>query len=224
MYLRDVERGIRPEISGSYSEALRDLVGPRGAVMLNVAILGLDIVGVEVGNFGDIRVGDLAVIALIVVVGQDLPVELALHIPGVVKEVILEVVVVESRLLVDTVKVVLPGNFGNLASIQVDPDKAIPVNVHMNRGEEIVVGKSIDFSLVVLGDDETVASDFILNPVTGLGDTVLMGSEKPFPGEDRSSLKLKHVLRGVPGSRQSTNRLLLILGRNSGGTKEVPQE
>lgn len=37
--------------------------------MLDVAGLGLDIVGVEVCDGGDIRVSDLAVIALIVVIG-----------------------------------------------------------------------------------------------------------------------------------------------------------
>lgn len=223
MYLRDVERGIRPEVGGGNSEALLNLVGSLGAVMLNVAVLGLDIVGVEVGNCGDIGVGDLAVVALIIVVGQNLPVKLALLIPGVVKDVILKVVVVKSGLLIDTVKVVLPGNLGVLASIQVDPDKTISVNMHMDRGE-IVVEESIDASLLVLDYDEIVASDFILNPVTSVGNTVLMGSEKPFPGEDRSPFKLVHALGGVPGSGQSTDSRLLVLRRSSGGTKVIPQE
>lgn len=151
--------------------------------MLNMAIFGLDIVGVEVGNCGDIRVGNLAVVALIVVVGQDFPVEIALHIPGVVKDVILKVVVLKTGLLIDAIKVILPGNFGNLASIQIDPDKTIPVNMQMDRGE-IVVVESLDASLVVFDDGKAVACDIIFNPVTSIGDTVLVGSEKPFPGED----------------------------------------
>jgi hypothetical protein len=117
MYLRDVARGIRPEVGGGYPEALLNLVGSLGAVMLNVAILGLDIVRVQVGNCRDIGVGDLAVIALIIVIGENLPVKLALHIPGVVKDIILKIVVVKSGLLINTVKVVLPGNLRGLASI-----------------------------------------------------------------------------------------------------------
>lgn len=192
--------------------------------MLNMAVLCLDIVGVEVGDFGDVRVGDLAVVALIIIVGQDLPVEVALHIPGVVECIILEVVVVESGLLIDTGKVVLPGNLGNIASVQVDPDKTIPVNVHMDRRGEIVVEECFDASFLILEDDEFIANDIISNPVTGVGDTVLMGSEKPFSGEYRAPFELKHALGGVPGSGQSTDRALLVLRRSSGSTKEVPQE
>ena len=69
IYSRDIERGIRPEIGSCYPESLLDLVRSRGTVVLDVAGLGLDIVGVEVCDGGDIRVSDLAVIALIVVIG-----------------------------------------------------------------------------------------------------------------------------------------------------------
>jgi hypothetical protein len=93
----------------------------------------------------------------------------------------------------------------------------------MNRGE-VFAAESVDASLVVLGDDELVASGVILNPVTSVGDSVLMGSEKPLPGEDRSSFKLVHSLGSVPGSGQSTDRLLLVLRCHSGGTKVVSQE
>lgn len=222
MHLRHVERGIRPEVGGGNSEALLNLVLSLRAVMLNMAVLCLDIVGVEVGDFGDIRVGDLTVVALIIIVGQNLPVEVALHIPGVVECIILEVVVVEPGLLIDTIKVVLPGDLGNLASVQVDPDETISVNVHMDRRGETVVEESFDASFLILEDDEFIANDIISNPVTSVGNTVLMGSEKPFPGEDRSSFKLIHALGGVPGSGQSTDRALLVLRRRSGSTKEVP--
>jgi len=184
IYSRYVERGIRPEVSGGDTEPLLNLVLSLSAVMLNVAVLGLDIIGVEVGDFGDIRVGDLAVVTLVVIVRQNLPVKLALHIPGVIECIILEVVVVEPGLFVDTVEVVLPGDLGNLAGVQVDPDETISVNVHMNRRGEIVVEVSFDVSFLIFEDDEVVTNNIISNPVTGVGDTVLVGSEKPFPAED----------------------------------------
>lgn len=220
IYLRDIERGIRPEVGCGNSEALRDLVGSWGAVMLDVTALGLDIVGIEVGDCGDIGVGDLAVITLIVVVGQNLPIEIALHIPGMVKDVILKVVVLEPGLFIDTVKVIFPGNLGDLASIQIDPDETIPVNVHVDR-REVAVMESFDASLVVPDDRKAISSYLVCNPVTSVGNTVLMGCEKPFPGEDRSSLKLVHVLRPVPGRRKRTDRLLLVLDWNSRSAKEV---
>lgn len=188
--------------------------------MLDVAVLGLDVVGVEVGNGGNIGVSHLAVVALVVVVGQDLPVEVALLIPAVVEEVVLEIVVDESGLLVDTVEVILPGDLGGLSSIQVDPDEPVTVHVHMYRGEVIFV-EGLDASLVVLDDDEFVASGFIANPVTGVGDTVLVSSEEPLPGEDRPPFQLVHGLGSIPGGRQGTDRLLSLLRRRGGGSAKV---
>lgn len=181
--LRDIEGSVRPEVGGGYPEALLDLILSLGAEMLNMAILGLDVVGVEVCNLGDLRMGDPAVIALVIVVGQNLPVEFAFHIPSVIEEVVLKVVVFESRLLIDPVKVVLPSNLGGLRCVQVHPDEAISVEVHMNSGQ-IFAEESLDVVLVVLANDELVAGSLVLNPVTGVGDAVLVGSEKPLAGED----------------------------------------
>jgi hypothetical protein len=139
----------------------------------------------------------------------------------VIEDVILEVIVLEPGLLIDTVEVVFPGDFGGVASIQIHPDKSISVNVYVGR-EEIVAVESIDLSIVVFGDDELVACGVIANTVTSVGDSVLVCSKKPLPGEDRSSFKLIHILGCVPGSGQSTDRLLLILRWSSGGTKVVP--
>ena len=222
-HLRDVERGIRPEVGSSDPEALLNLVGSLGTVVLDMAVFGLEIVGVEIGDGRDIGVSDLAVVALIVVIGENLPVEVAFHVPCVVEVVFIEVVVLESRLLVDSVEVVLPSYLGRLASIQVDPDEAVFVNVCVSRGEIAAVA-SLDVSLVILHDNEFIASGVILNPVTKIGDAGLVRGEKPLAGEDRSSFKLVHGLRGVPGSGQSTDRSFLVLGRRSGSTKEVPQE
>lgn len=224
IYSRDVEGCIRPEVCSGDSEALVDLVLPCGTVMLDMTVLGLDMVGVEVGDCGNVRVRDPAVVTFVIVVGQNLPVELAIHIPGMIKDVILKVIVLEPGLLIDTIKVVLPSNLGGLACVQVYPDETISVNVSMDRIEVVVV-EGTNAAFAVFGDDEFIANDTILNIVTRVGDSGLMSSKEPFPGEDRSSLELEHVLGRVPRSGQSTDWLLLVLRRRrSGGTKEVPQE
>lgn len=93
--------------------------------MLDVAVLGLDIVGVEIGDGRDVGVRDLAVVALVVVVCQDLPVEIARHIPSVIEGVVLEVVLLEPGLLVDALEVVFPGDLGGFAGVQVHPDESV---------------------------------------------------------------------------------------------------
>jgi len=226
--LRDIERGVRPEVCDGNSEALVDLVLSLGTVMLNVSVLGLDVVGVQIGNCGNVGMSDFAVVTLVIVVGQNLPVKVALHVPGMVKVVLLKVVVVKSGLLIDPVKVIFPGNLGSLAGVQVHPDKAVSVHVDVN-GVEIVLVETGDVSLLILDDDELVAGSVILNPVTGVDEAVLVCCEKPFAREDRSSFQLVHVLRSIPGGRQCPDRLLLILGLDGGGgggrgAKEIPQE
>lgn len=197
-YSRDIAGGVRPEVCGGYPEALVDLVLTLSAIVLNVAVLGLDVVGVQIGNGRNIRMGNLAVVALIVVVGQNLPVEVTLHVPSVIEVVVVEVVMVEAGLLVDTVKVVLPGNLGGLFGIKVDPDEVVPIDVYMDGGEIVVVKVRLDVSLLVLGDDELVPSSIVLYPVARVGDAVLVRGEEPFAREDGSSLKLIHVLGSVP--------------------------
>lgn len=194
--------------------------------MLNMAIFGLDVVGVEVCNFGDFRMRDPAVIALVVVVGQDLPVKFAFHVPGVIEDVVLEIVVVEPRLLVDPVKVVLPSNLGGLGCVEVHPDETVSVNVHMDR-REIFAEESLDVVLLVFADDELVANDVVSDPVAGVGDAMLVRGEEPLAGEDRSSFEFVHRLGSIPGSGQGTDRGLLALcllhwrGRRA---KEIPQK
>lgn len=226
VYSRDIAGGIGPEVSGGYAEALVDLILALGTIMLDVAVLRLDVVRGQVGDGGNVGVSDSAVITLVVVVGENLPVEVALLIPGVVEDVVLEVVVDKSGLLIDTVEVVLPGDLGGLASVQIHPDEAVAVDVHMN-GREIIFVESLDVSLVVFDDDELVASDLISNPVADIGDSVLVSSEEPLSGEDGSPFQFVHGLRSIPGGRQSTDSLLLLLllRRWSGGSTEViPQE
>ena len=222
IYLRHVERSIRPEVGRGYPEALLDLFGFLRTEMLDVAILGLDVVRVEVGDGGNIRVGDLTVVAFVVIVGEDLPVEVALLLPSVIKCVLLKVIVLEPRLLVDPFKVILPRHFGRLARIHVDPDKTIPVNVRVNRSEILLV-ESFDASLVV-DNDKLVPSGLVWSHVPRVRESMLVCSEEPLPGEDGSLFELVHRLRRVPASGKSTHRRLLVLRSHRGGTEEVPQE
>lgn len=139
MHLPDVH-GCIGEIGGAGNrKATLDLLWRRVAKVLDVAARGVNVVGAEVRSLGNIRIGRLAVIALVVVVGQDFPVVLSLQLPGVVELVILKVVGSQPLLLLDTVKVVGPGNFRLRTSIQVHPDKSILVNMDM-EGQKAVRG------------------------------------------------------------------------------------
>ncbi len=148
--------------------------------MQDLVVFRLDVVRVQVGDSRDIRVRDLTVVALVVVVCEDLPVELALHVPGVVKGVVLEVVELVAGLRVDALKVVFPGDLGLLASVQVDPDETIAVNVDVD-GLEAVALVATDVLILVLHDDVFVASGAVANHVASVGDAVLVRREEPLP-------------------------------------------
>lgn len=228
VYSRDIEGSVGPEVGGCDAESLVDLVLTGGTVVLDVAVLGLDVIGVEIGDCGDVGVGNKAVVALVVVVGENLPVEVSLHVPGVVEVVLIEVVELESGLLVDTFEVVLPGDLWCFTSVHVDPHKAIEVDVGMG-GEEVTSMEGTDVSLHIAGDEEFIAGSVILDTVAGVGDAGLVGGKKPLASEDRTLLQLVHGLGSVPGSRKSSDGSLSLLcwgglwGRGS-GAEVIPQE
>jgi hypothetical protein len=56
--------------------------------------------------------------------------------------------------------------------------------MHMDGREVIVMQVGLDVSLLILGDDELVASRVVLDPVAGIGDAVLVCGEEPFARED----------------------------------------
>ena len=60
------------------------------------------------------------------------------------------------------------------------------------------IDEAVDVALSVLADDHVEAGNVIAEPVTGLLQSHFVGDELPFSREDRSSLKLIHLLRGVP--------------------------
>ena len=74
--------------------------------MLDGACYRFDAVGGDISYVGDVRVGGLAVVAFVVVVGEDFPVVAAVHFPAVVEFVVVPVDVVISGEVVDTVEVV----------------------------------------------------------------------------------------------------------------------
>lgn len=234
---RDVEGGIRPEIGSSDAEPLVNLILSGSAEVLDMAIFGLDVVRIQISDGGDIRMRNEAVITLVIVIGKDLPVEVSLHVPGVIEVIFIEVVVLEAWLLIYPVEVILPSYFGCLAGVHVDPDKAIAVDVGV-RGKEITSMECRNISLHIPGDDKLIASSVIFHHVAGVGDTGLVGGEKPFTAEDGPLLELIHGLRGVPGGWECPDRLIAFFwgwsrGRCTGwcrgrcwgtGAEVIPQE
>lgn len=112
-------------------------------VVLNVRCLGVDIVGFEICDGWEVRMCGGTVIALVVVVGGDLPVVVGVDLPSVVKFVVVKVVVVKSFLLINTFEFLFPADFWSLLRVQVDPD------------ESIAVDTSVDWQQTVLGLVET---------------------------------------------------------------------
>lgn len=77
-------------------------------------------------------------ITFIVVVGQNLPVIVACHLPCMVKLVVVKVELLASLLLIYTLEFIIPANFWFGFAIQIDPDEAVVVNVDMDRKEAVL--------------------------------------------------------------------------------------
>lgn len=222
---RDVGGSIGQVVCDSNAEATVNLILALSTKVLDVLLLSLDPVRVEVGNGGDVRVSDLAVVTLVVVVGEDLPVVVTLHLPDVVEVVVVKVVVREALVGVKVVKVILPGDLGNLGAVHVDPDEATSINLDVD-GEKTVlllvkasagiavvallrsdngegtesgnVVEGVDVLILILGDDKLEVGNLILEPVASVGETSLVCGEEPLLGEDGALLKLVHLNRSVP--------------------------
>ncbi|KAI6765722.1 hypothetical protein HG530_006792 [Fusarium avenaceum] len=217
---RDVGGGIGKVVSDSNAESAVNLILSLSTKVLDVRLLCLDPVGVEVGNGGDIRVSNLAVVALVVVVGEDLPVVVTLHLPDVVEVVVVKVVVREALVGIEIVKVILPGDLRDLGTVHVDPDEATGINLDVN-GKKTVLGlvkagagitvvtllrsdngesteagdvvEGVDVVVLILGNDKLEVGDLILEPVAGLLESGLVCGEEPLLGEDGTLLELVHL-------------------------------
>lgn len=217
---RDIGRGIGEVICDSDAESAVNLVLSLGTEVLDVRLLCLDPVRVEVGDGGDIRVSDLAVVALVVVVGKDLPVVVALHLPDVIELVVVKVVVGEALMCVKVVKVILPGDLRGLSAVHVDPDEATSINLNVDGEKTILllvkasagitvvtllrsddgegteagdVVESVDVTILVASNDKLEVGHLILEPVTSVRDSGLVSGKEPLLGEDGALLKLVHL-------------------------------
>ena len=110
--------------------------------------LGDDSVCFEVCHSWKVWMRCCAVVAFVVVVRKDLPVIGAFHLPHVVEDIIIEVIEAVSFLLVDAFEVVLPSNLGLLLAIEVDPDKAVDIDVHVDREEAVSAAVEVGQLLV----------------------------------------------------------------------------
>ena len=131
-YLRNISRDIRKVVRGSNCEAVLSLLISRSGAVDDLVAFGDDGISLKVGHSWQVRMCGSAVIALIVVVGEDLPVVWSFHLPHVVEHVVVEVEHLVALLLINALEVVLPGNFGLCFGIEVDPNEAVDVDVYMD--------------------------------------------------------------------------------------------
>ena len=138
-YLRDHHGRHREVISAGGVEPLFDLLGSRLAMVLNVAGLGVAVKRLQVEEFRDIRMGGRAVVALVEVVGQDLPVVFAVQLIRAHEIVVVEVIGFVPFLLVDILEMLFPRHLRGLLRIQIDPDEAIHIDLDMDSEEAVLV-------------------------------------------------------------------------------------
>ncbi|KAI6774900.1 hypothetical protein HG530_001658 [Fusarium avenaceum] len=105
--------------------------------MLDVATLGIDSISREIRHSSSIWMSGLAVITLVVVVRQGLPVIIAAHAPSMVKVVVFEVERFVSRHFVDVVELGRP-ILRRLGGVQVDPNKPLGINLNMNTKKAVI--------------------------------------------------------------------------------------
>lgn len=139
LYLRDIVRDVREVISWCDSQASLCLLRSCSDIVNNVSTPSLDIVGLKISHRRNVWVSRLAVVAFVVVVGQDLPVVRTVHLPAVIKDVVVKVEFTVLFLLIGTEEVVFPLDLGNGFGIEVDPNETIAVNVYMN-GKQAILG------------------------------------------------------------------------------------
>lgn len=131
-----------------------------GNIVNDVSTLRLNVVSLQVSHRRDIGVCCLAVIALVIVVSQDLPVIVAVHLPGVVEDIFIEVEVLVLLLGVGAGEVVLPRHLRRFFGVKVDPDEAIVVNVGVDV-EKPILGFVEALELLVAGSFCQVAAETV---------------------------------------------------------------
>lgn len=107
--------------------------------MLNVTRLGHGVVKGQIRYGFYIWMRNLAMITFVIVICEGFPVVIALHAPDVIELIFREVKMFEPLLGVNPLKVVCPFHFWFWGRIQVDPDEANGIDVHMDRKEAMVL-------------------------------------------------------------------------------------
>lgn len=100
--------------------------------MDDLSVLGRHGVGLKVGQGANIWMRRGTVVALVVVVREYLPIVVALHLPEMIEDVVVEAELAVAFLSVDAIELLLPVKLRLLLSIHIDPDEAILVDVGVN--------------------------------------------------------------------------------------------
>jgi hypothetical protein len=131
-------RDVGEVISWCHNQACRLLLRLGGNIVNDVASLCLHVVGLEVSHRRDVGVSGLAVVTLVVIVGEDLPIVVPVHLPGVIKDIVIKVEVFIFLLGIGTLKVLLPRDIWGFFGVKVDPDETILVNVGVNTQQPVL--------------------------------------------------------------------------------------
>jgi hypothetical protein len=137
--LRDGHRDIGKVIGAQCVQSLIELFWGIFAVVLDVAALEIAVKRVEVEKGRNVRVRRGAVVALVEVVRQGLPVVLAVELVGVVQLVVAKVHLAVPLLHVDVLEVLVPAHLGLFLGVHVDPDEAVLVNLGVDPEQPVLI-------------------------------------------------------------------------------------
>lgn len=147
-YSRDVAGGVREVVCRCHDQSHVPLLGLCGHIVDDISSPRLDIIGFEVSHRRNVGVSSLAVVTLVVVVGQNLPIVVSVHLPSVVEDVVIEVEVLILLLGISAGEVVFPRYLWCVFGVKVDPNEAVVVNVLVNT-EQPVLGLVETLKLLV---------------------------------------------------------------------------
>ena len=142
-----------------------------GNIVNDVASLRLHIVSLQVSDGWNVGMSGLAVVALVVVVGQDLPIVVPVHLPGVVKDVVIEVEVFILLLGITPSKVILPVHLRRVLGVEVDPNEAVVIYMGVNA-EQPILGLVETLKLLVARRLRQVSAEAIRPAVVSVDDLV----------------------------------------------------
>lgn len=137
--LRDISRDIREIITCSNNQTSSTLLIRRSGIMNDLSLCSVDRIRRQVCQSADVGMSGRTVITFVIIVSQNFPIVIPFHLPKVIKDIVFKMELLVSLLRVDAFKVILPRHFRRLLGIEIDPDEARAVNVHMNRKQTIIL-------------------------------------------------------------------------------------